>query len=233
MQKLKEILQGKTQKADEVYDVVCDMVCSGEDYIALPPESIEAALKLDGEFLLLYLQKEEIEEELQTQQLKYPISESLSIVSMFESDGSNFEQIEAFVALMKSYVDPLQNFVFGVKKVDKLSKTPLKILFSGILPINQLQLSIGSKLYEYIHSDEEYFKAEFLSFRRQLSKALGIPILPVYSLKDEHLAEMEIELKDHKADKTLAKFALDGEPSKELIQEYLKRVFAIYCKLAM
>ncbi len=224
----KYIISHTTNNTQEILESISSMICSKEDYIPLSEESILQALKLDGEFLVLKISNKDIDEELQTQRIKYLISQSLSIIAMYESDGTNAQQIEQFVSYAKSFVDERQNFIFGIKKVEELSNYPIVTLFSGILPINQLQMSIGSKLYGFIHADEEYFKARFKNFRTELSKNLGVPILPVFAQEDTTLKPMELQIKDFQIQKLIAQFQLSEEPSNEVIERYLQRLFAIY-----
>jgi hypothetical protein len=155
-----------------------------------------SALELDGEFLILTLSKEELKEELQTKKLHSQISQSLSIVVRFEDDTTQCKYIHDFVKHLHNYIDDTQNFIFGIKKVKKLSKNPVTILFSAILPINQLNMKIGVKIDQFIHSDDEFFPLRFKKFRDSISKEIGTTILPILPQVDNSLDDFEVKLID-------------------------------------
>ena len=218
-------------KDTKCLEILQDMECGTDDYIALSWEDILCALKIEGSFTLLELTKEDMQQDLQTQNLKYQISQSRGIVAVFEADGENVKEVEEFITHIKSFTDDAQHFVFGIKKVKQLSDTPLKILFSGILPINQLQMRIGEVLQEFIDSDEEYFKKRFRAFRDVLSEALGVRILPVFARKDKTLAPKQIEIREFYGSGIIAKFEIDKPLSHGVVEEYLERIFEIYLSL--
>ena len=213
-------------------ECVGKMLCNEEDYLSLDEEKILQALQIPGEFFVLRLNYEDYDKELKEQKIKYKLSQSLSAVITYEDDGSSYEEIENFVKYIYDISDEKQNVIFGIKKVEKLSKYPITILFSGILPINQLKMTIGKKVYDLINSDDIYFKPKFAQYRDLISKDIGIPILPVLPRLDEELEDMQVRLIDAYDNRLIAEFMADEEISKSTIEKYFQKLAYVYKALA-
>ncbi len=227
-QLIKCINQKVTNNLEEVESCIVNMLCDDTQPIPLAEETITKALSIEGEFLGLKMHYDDFESELENQILKYKISQALSIVVSFEDDGSNFGDIKRFVEYMREISGEKQNFVFGVKDVTVLSGTPITILFSGILPINQLKMSIGENIHSLIHSDDTYFIPRFDKLRDDISQEINIPILPIFPSLDSTLGENQALLIDSLNNKTIADFNIDEKPDKESLEVYLSKLFYIY-----
>jgi hypothetical protein len=230
---LKYIEQHTTKETKSIQETILSMVCTkDDDPIKLTDTDILNALKIDGEFFILKLHYKDFEAELINEKIKYKTAQALSIVVRYEDDGDSFQDIKRFVDYIHSFTDKKQNSVFGVKKVDKLSNYPVTILFSGILPINQLQMSIGTKIYNLIENDKNYFLKRFEDFRDELSSEIGIPILPLFPHLDKTLKDTEVILYDPIEKKLISKFETPNSADKDLIEQYLLKLFYIYKVLA-
>lgn len=233
MDKLKQHIKNNTiNNTKEIESSVLSMFCSKESPIPLSQESLLEALELKGEFLVLKLNYRDFEDELKSQKIKYKISQSLSVIVSYEDDGNSFEDIKKFVGYVYDIADDKQNATFGVKNVGELSEFPITILFSGILPINQLQMRIGKNIETLIHSDDEYFMPRFHKFRDNISKEVGIPILPIFPTFDEGLQDNQVLLVDLEDAKVIADFSVDEGLNKEIVDLYLLKLFYIYKVLA-
>ena len=208
------------------------MVCTQRDPIPLSRDILTTACELEGECACILANYADAAQELEEQKLRYKVSEALSVIVSFEDDGSSFEKVASCVEYLSTLCDERQNFLFGVKKVEKLSQYPLKILFSGILPINQLHLHLGKGIQEFIDSDEIYFKKRFAKLREEISQEISIPILPVVPVVDASLNPYEVVFKDPLGDEEIAKFIFDTPLTKESLEPYLTKIFAIYKLLA-
>ena len=217
---------------DNFKNYIDTMVCDESQPIPLAREVIEKALELEGEFGCILANYEDCAKEIEEQKLRYKVSEALSVVISFEDDGRLFEQIEQCVKYISGLIDPKQNFLFGVKQVEKLSEYPITVLFSGILPINQLHLHIGKEVEAFINSDEEYFPRRFAVLRQELSQEIGIPILPVVPVVDEKIGQFDVVLKDPVIKEKIAEFTMESPLTKERLDPYLYRLFTIYKVLA-
>jgi len=218
--------------SSEAIQLITSMIDTQSMFIPLHEDTLLNALSIQGEYLALKLKYEEFDNELKYETLKYKISQSLSVIVSYEEDGKSFSKIEKFVNYIHKFSDSKQNSIFGIKKVDKLSEFPITILFSGILPINQLRMNVGKKIYELIHSDDEYFKPKFQAFRDQLSQEIGIPILPLFPLLDENLKDMEVTLIDLFDGRLISRFETILEVDNNLIDIYLNKLIYIYKRLA-
>lgn len=234
MHVLKQFIQNNTlENTQEISNSLLNMLCSKNDPIPLTSAEILEALSVLGEFFVLKLSCEDFERELQDEKIKYKISQALSVVVTYEEDdGSSFGEIEKFVNYIHELSDSQQNSTFGIKKVEKLSEFPITILFSGILPINQLKMEIGENLYALIDSDLDYFKKHFSLFRHELSQEINIPILPVLPLCNKKLEGTEVLLTDLLDGREICRFTTQKEPNLELIESYLMRLFYVYKTLA-
>jgi len=228
IEKIKEL---SPKQSEEAIPAITNMLCSCELQAPLSEKSLLQALSLEGEYLVLKMSYDEFSQELIDAKIKYKISQALSIVVCYEEDGSSFEDIKKFVDYISSLTDPKQNAIFGIKKVKNLSSAPITILFSGILPINQLKMHISRDIYELIHSDEEYFKTRFKEFREILSQEIGIPILPVFPMLDKSLEPSEAKLIDLVDGRIISHFWTAEEMNKITIEGYLVKLFYIYITL--
>jgi len=229
LEKLIESIKNSTlHNREEVESSIVDMICPKESPISLSEETLLDALEIDGEFLVLKLHYSDFADELKSEKIKYKISQSLSVVVSYEDDGESFEDIKKFVDYVYNISDDKQNLVFGVKRVEKLSEFPITILFSGILPINQLKLSVGSEIDKLIHSDDEYFLPRFAKHRDDISKEVGIPILPVLPILDEEIDKFEVSLIDLLDGRLIAKFQVQEALSRDTVEIYLLKLFYIY-----
>ena len=229
MKKLIDSIKANTaENSKNIENSITNMICSKSDPIPLIEENLLNALNIEGEFLVLKLHYSDFEEELKGQKIKYKISQALSVIVSYEDDGNSFEDIKKFVDYIHDISDDKQNSTFGVKEVQKLSEFPITILFSGILPVNQLKMTVGKKINELIHSDDEYFLPRFAKHRDDISKEVGIPILPVLPILDKELGELQVRLVDLLDGRVIAEFSVEEALSKETIEIYLLKLFYIY-----
>lgn len=232
----KELIECINQKtvdnALELQEAVASMVCSEGDLLPLSQKDLLSALKIGGEFFLLKLHYNDFASELESEKIKYKISQSISVIVSYEDDGNSFDDIQNFIKYIHDISDDKQNSTFGIKKVDKLSQYPITILFSGILPINQLKMTIGKKLYELIHSDDKYFKPRFKKFRDDLSKEINIPILPVLPALDEGIGELTVRLTELFNNRVICEFVTEKNMNKDTVELYLLKLFLVYKVLA-
>ncbi len=213
---------------EEVEFCVRGMVCSDIDPIPLAEEDLLDALEVEGEFLVLKLHYSDFEDELKSQKIKRKISQALSVIVSYEDDGDSFAQVNEFIKYVHDASDVKQNSTFGVKSVEKLSEFPITILFSGIFPINQLRITVGRKIDELIHSDDSYFVPRFAKHRDDISREVGIPILPVLPAFDASLGEFQVRLVDMVEDRVVAEFEADDKITKETTEIYLLKLFYVY-----
>jgi len=226
------ISQNSVVNTKEITSSVLEMIAIDPNIISLKEEQLLNALSLEGEFLVLNLHYNDFQDELKNEKIKYKISQALSIIVSYEDDGASYQHIEKFVKYIYNISDDKQNSTFGVKKVKKLSQYPIKILFSGILPINQLRMGVGQKIYSLIHSDNEYFLPRFQKFRDDISKEISIPILPILPHLDTNLNDLEVQLIDLYDGRVISNFKVCNEIDKDSIEIYLLKLFYIYKVLA-
>jgi len=233
LKELSQCIENNTlHNKQEVKSCILNMLCTQDDPIPLEESKLLDALKLEGEFLVLKLHFNDFENELKNEKIKYKISQSLSVIVSYEDDGENFLEIENFIQYIHQISDEKQNCIFGIKKVNKLSEFPITILFSGILPINQLSMRVGKKINNLIHSDDSYFIPRFQKQRDDISKAIGIPILPIFPLLDESLDDYTISLTDLTNGKLISKFEVYEVLNQDTVEIYLQKLFYIYKVLA-
>jgi len=225
---LEYINDNTTTNTLEIQESISEMVCEDDAPISLSAESLLNALKLDGEFLVLKLHYKDYEEERKSQKIKYKTSQSLSIIVSYEDDGSSYNDIHKFVKYISDISDEKQNSTFGIKRVEKFSEFPVTILFSGILPINQLKMTVGKKVDELIHSDDEYFIPRFQKFRDDISKEIKTPILPILPRYDAKLSPYQVRLVDLHDERLISEFEVIPSIDKETIEIYLLKLFYIY-----
>jgi len=231
-QLLKYIEDNTTTNTLEMQESISKMVCDTDSPIVLSLDSLLNALKLDGEFFVLKLHYRDYEDEMKSQKIKYKTSQSLSVIVSYEDDGNSYDDIHKFVKYISDISDEKQNSTFGVKKVDKLSEFPITILFSGILPINQLKMIVGKKVDELIHSDDAYFIPRFQKFRDTISKEIRTPILPILPIYDDGLKDYSVHLIDLLDGRVIGEFEVTPNFNKETIEIYLLKLFYIYKVLA-
>jgi hypothetical protein len=226
------IYENSTIDSKKIYASLLEMLCGSDDFIPLDEGQLLDALEIGGEFLLLKLHYDDFDLEQKSQKIKYKISQSLSVVVSYEDDGNSYDKIEKFVKYIHSISDEKQHCIFGVKKVAKLSEFPIKILFSGIFPINQLEMGVGEEIYRLIHSDDDYFIPRFEKFRDDISIEIGMPILPVFPRLDRSLDDFDVLLWDPLDGRIISEFCVCKKLSKETLEIYLVKLFYIYKILA-
>jgi len=233
MSELIDCIKDKTvENSTEIQESINSMLCFEDDYISLSQTQLLDALHVEGEFLVLKLHYDDFADELKSEKIKYKMSQSLSVVVSYEEDSSSYNNIKQFLEYITENTDPRQNAIFGIKKVKELSKYPITILFSGILPINQLKMTVGTKIDKFIHSDDKYFKPKFQEHRDSISKEIGIPLLPVLPILDENLEECQIRLVDLYDSRVISQFEINENLNEETVDLYLLKLFYIYKVLA-
>ena len=233
MKDLIKTIQDKTvHNIDEIQESIIAMVCAKNDLIPLEENKITDALNIHGEFLVLKLHYDDFEDELKNESIKYKISQSLSIIVTYEDDACSYAKIGDFVEYIYKNTDAKQNAIFGVKKVKKLSKYPITILFTGILPINQLKMTIGQKVYDIINSDDEYFKEKFKKYRDLVSEDINVPLLPLLPILDSTLGDFRIRLLDTLDGRVISEFDVCSKVTKDMVDIYLDKLSYVYRILA-
>ncbi len=93
-------------------------------------------------------------------------------------------------------------------------------------------MSVGKSIYELINSDDEYYVPRFQKHRDDISKEIGIPILPVLPALDKELGSLEVKLVDSYDGRVISKFIVSQVLNKETVEIYLLKLFYIYKVLA-
>ena len=215
----------------EMQETIMSMVCNDNQPMPLSEEKLYEALRREGEFLVLKLTYGDLEREREEQKIKRKITQSLSVLAVFEDDGRSLGNIEKSVKYMHDLVEEKQNFLFGIKRVERLSEFPVTTLFSGILPINQLELYIGEEIDRLIHSDDEHFTPRFRRLREDISETIGIPILPVFTTLDTSLPHDRVRLVQSLDGSVIAEFDTTPHIDRESLEIYLLKLFYIYKQL--
>ena len=229
MQELLHEIENKTTvNTKETQEIILNMICSESSPIPLSAETLKNALSIEGEFLALTMSYDDFNHELENGFIKYKISQALSVIISYEDDGSCFDDIENFIKYIYNNSDDKQNSTFGIKKVNQLSNSPITIFFSGILPINQLKMTVGKEIDKLIHSDDAYFIPRFQKHRDDISKEIGIPILPVLPILDTRLGDFQVRLLDIIENKVISEFEINEVLSKDTVETYLLKLFYIY-----
>jgi hypothetical protein len=231
-QKLKELIIAKTGKEyqQEMLQSIEEMVCEGSA-LPLDEDTLYQTIAKEGEFLLINANYDEVSFEDKAFAMKFV--EALDIIVSFEDDGTRYEMIESFVKEIHNRTSSLQKFHFGVKKVERLSAYPLKILFGNIYPINQLEIHLGSWIHEFIQLNENYFQPHFKQIRAALSKEIGIPILPLYTQEDKALLDNEVKLIDSVTKEVLVEFSVTKDEDKKALDLYLLKLYYLFLKLGL
>jgi len=229
MKELREcIKQNSVTNVQEIEHCITNMVCSKKDPIPLDETSLVEALEIEGEFFVLKLHYDDFQTELESQKIKYKISQALSVIVCYEDDGKSFHKVDKFVKYIYDISDVKQNSTFGVKNVKELSEFPITILFSGILPINQLKITVGKAIDGLIHSNDEYYIPRFAKHRDDISQEVRIPILPVFPLLDEGLNDYQVHLIDLVDDRVISDFQVKEKLDEDAVEEALLKLFYIY-----
>ena len=229
---IKCIKKNTVGDSKEIEDSILSMICDEDEPVVLDKKSLLDALSIKGEFLVLKLHYDDFEDELKNEIIKYKMSQSLSVIVSYEDDTHSYKKIFDFVNYINEVSDEKQNSIFGVKKVDKLSTYPITILFSGILPINQLKMSIGKKIYDFINSDDKYFKMRFKNYRDEISKEIGVALLPILPKVDEELPDFRVKLVDILDDRVISEFDVCSNITKDTLDIYLDKLLYVYKVLA-
>jgi hypothetical protein len=203
--------------------------CKENDPVKLSEKDVTKALSLEGETFLITLNYDEITKEFKENKIQHKILEALSILVCFEDDGTHFEDIVSFTHYIYETTEESQHFQFGIKKVTQLSQTPISLLLTGIHPINQLEIAIAPDLYQFIESKKDLLEPKFVKLRGNLSKKIGVPILPVEYYKDNSLAPKQVLLKDKQTNVNLCSCQLHNPQDKDedvfkTIDEYLFKI---------
>jgi hypothetical protein len=228
MHEVMKLIHQKDKSFSNEGERIIESMITSDAPINLSEKMLLNALSFEGSFYLYQLHYDDFESESQTLDIKYRVSEALSVVVSFEDDGSRIDEIENFVKYLKETADSEQNIIFGVKKVSKLSKYPIRILFSGIHPINQLRMTIGQDIYKVITSDDDYFIPRFAQHRLNISRETGIKILPLFPMLDKNLKGNQVHLVDSVDGRIISDFQVKGVLDKNNLEEYLTKLFYIY-----
>jgi hypothetical protein len=216
------------ERVGPALEALMAMRCDVDDPIALGESELYDALRLPGEYLILKASYQDLERELKEEKIKYKISESLSVVAVFEEDGSALPEIENFVRYIRGVTDPLQHWVFGVKGVERRSETPVTLLFGGILPINQLRMRLGSRLARLIADHADHFLPRFAALRLEVSRKVGIPILPLFPKEDPTLPGNRAELYDPLDGRTICRFDVADPERPEGVERTLAQLARVF-----
>ena len=209
------------------------MVCENSP-LPLTLKDIEEALKIEGDTFFIELKYTDIEKELQEQKVLYKILESYSVVICFEDDGKRYNDIHTLVSFLHNNSPLSINFRFGIKEVEKLSNDPIKILLSGILPINQLEIQIEEKLYKYIEKNKNKLSKKFLKTREILSEKIGFTILPVKYYPSKDMLPQSIKLINPYTKQTICECKATKKTKNidKIIEEHLDKLSMAYINLA-
>ena len=229
---LKNIIIKKTLQENQadVLTTIDSMICA-ESELPLREETLYEALVGEGEFFLLKAKYEEFDLSTDNLLLDKKLNEALCITICFEDDGSRYEEIEAFVKYIYTHTEKEQKFLFGVKKVDKLSEFPLKILLSEIYPINQLEIHLGEWISSFLSKNKPYFKEHFAAIRANISQEIGITLIPLNIKTQEDLCKNEVILLDSVTKERIVAFRVETCDDKKALDIYLLKLYYIFLKL--
>ena len=229
--KLKKIIEEKTLKENReaVVENIESMLCCNSD-AKIDEEMIYNAIAKEGEFLILEGRYEDFDIYSESSLFKEKLNESLEIIVFFEDDGDQYEKIERFVKYIYNNTSE-QKFIFGIKKVEQLSQNPLKILLASIYPINQLEIHLGKDIYNYIEANRDYFEPYFAAIRSELSKEIGVVILPLNTLRDTKLQNNQVQLIDSVTGDVIVEFSVELTQERDSLDYYLMKLFYVFIKL--
>ena len=230
--RLENLISKKTaqENFEKVLKSIDKMICS-ESEVALSEDTLYEALEGDGEFFLLKARYEDFDLGAENPLLDRKLKEALMITICFEDDGSKYKEIEAFVKYIYENTTGDQKFRFGIRCVEKLGDYPIKILLSEIYPINQLDIHLGSWIYDFIRSDREYFKKHFAMVRAKISQEIGIALLPLNIINDENLCENDAMLLDSVTKERIVAFNIHKSEDKKALDIYLLKLYYVFIKL--
>jgi hypothetical protein len=202
-----------------------------DDPMPLHDADFITSIEGPGEFFILTAAYEDLEAELHLQAIKRHVGESLAIVAAYEDDGNSLPHIENFVRYIHGLSDPSQHAIFGIKKVTRLGEQPVKILFGGILPINQLRMRYGTAIAALLEREKDHFIPLFAELRQQLSQAIGLPILPLFPDTDPSLPPNRVILFDPTNGQTVCRFDVERTDDKKGLDLYLMKLYYTYLTL--
>ena len=233
-QTLEALLEHKTVEAvrEPMQNALKQMVCDETAPVPLGMDAVIEAIAKPGEFLLLQMDYADFRNEPESQKVVRLMHQAPAILATFEDDGEHRKSIEAMLRYIHDRLDFLQTFRFGIKKVDHLSPHPVTILFADMHPINQLEIHLGSEVARHIEREREILDPLFKEFRFRLSKAIGLPILPIDSVVDDALEPNRVILTDPVTQKKLCSFLVSPLPDIEGIYPYLERLYEALYRLA-
>ncbi len=228
--RLLEILFHKTprESVGRIQSSILQMVCNDSQPMPLDENTLTEALMLEGEFLLLEIDYDELRKQMERRTLEREATEALSIVVSYEDDGKRLESIETSLKFFHDNLDAIQNFRFGIRRVEKHSDTPIRILFSGILPINQLQLTFGEGIAKLIDSHRSYYHERFQALRIEASRNIGIPILPISATVDPQLPPFKARVQERVGGRIVSEFSMPGHTDSQDIEAFLLKIFHIF-----
>ena len=234
MSTLDELIETKAAKEHikRFKELLPQMLTRQNDPIPLREEELKTTLEKKGEFELHLLTYADMQKELENPKLPHTVFQSLDIAASFEDDGRHTDLIEEFVKHIHSFLEKEQRFVFGIKRVEKTDKYPAKILFGEILPINQLQVTLGEEIYRFLDQDKEYHIRHFKEIRDAVSQTIGIKLLRLDPTPDPKLDPRTITITDPLTNKTLATFKMKKLEKKEDIELYYAKLLYILTEIA-
>jgi len=218
---------------DKVKNILDEMSCEDNSYVQLKKDDLKKALLLKGDRLFLKLTYSDLKQEFNEKKIKNKLLEALSISIYFEDDGYMSKEIKQFVKYLHENTQKEQHLQFGIKKVDSLSKYPIKILFSAILPINQLEIIVEKKFYDYVELHRNELEHKFKQFRKTISKEIHIPILPLKHYPSDKLKPYTIKLIDSLTQKTICECNIESVDSdiENIIDTYILKLYKVYLTL--
>ena len=234
MQALFELIRKKAapKYIQRFEELLPQMLTQEGDPIQLRQKEILTTLQKEGEFELHLLTYADMRQELSEPKLPRMIFQSLNIVASFEDDGKHTTLIEDIIVHIHSLLEEQQRFIFGIKRVEKTSRYPMKILFGEILPINQLQARLGTELYNFLDADKDHYIERFKLVRDAISDKIGITFLRLDPQPDASLHPREVHITDPLTEKTVASFLVEGELEKKKIEVYFLKLYSILLQLA-
>jgi len=227
-----ELIKSKTLKdnTQSVIENLEAMLCNNGEF-DVDESMLHDALQGRGEFFLLQVRYEDFSSKQEHPLLEKKLKEALCITITFEDDGSQYTNIEEFVKYLYAHTTQEQKFCFGIKKVETLSEYPIRILFSEIYPINQLEIHLGKWIFDFIESDKSYFEQHFAYIREELSRELKIPILALDTKYDAGLDDNEVLLLDSVTKEEIVNFRVEKNEDKKALDLYLLKLYYVFIKL--
>jgi len=230
---ISKLLKEKTtpQNYEKVYQAL-ELLRVEDGALRVTLKDLQEALSGEGEFVIVEGDYSEFETQEYKTWLKRKLCEAIEIVVVFEDDGTQFEKIEEIAAFIYTHTSSMQKVKIGVKKVEQLSTTPLRVLFAEIYPINQLEMFLGSDIFEFIEQNKEYFEPYFEQIRMMLWREIGVAILPLLPQKSQNLAPNGVCLRDRVTQKRIVEFEVEQLKEPKDLDLYLQKLFYIFVKLS-